>query len=126
MADHTQQAISATALLPVAMSRVGGAGVAPTVTLISPAAGNPIAPSTPVVVDVTDPDSPFRRILIVVVLGGVAYLAYDGTWRSGFASFSTRSTITDGYRFSIRRDSGWTSAVDVEVYPFDDTGNEGS
>jgi len=127
MADHPQQQIDPASWVAVALSHYGGAGgVAPIVTLISPANGNQVAPSQPIIVDVTDPDSPFRRIFLVVVLGGVAYLAYDGTWRSGFAAHSSRSTITDGYRFSIRRDSGWTSAVDIEVYPIDDTGNEGS
>jgi len=128
MADHAQQQIDPAGLLTVALDAHGqaGGGVAPTVTLISPSPGNQLAPNQPVIVDVTDPDSPFRRIFIVAVLGGVAYLAYDGTWRSGFAAHSSRSTITDGYRFSIRRDSGWTSAVDIEVYPIDDTGNEGS
>lgn len=106
-----------------------GAGVSPTVTLVSPAVYNAPAKTEPVVVDVTDPDSPFRRILITVVVNGEAFTAFDGNkWRDGWKAFSSISNITDGFRFSIRRDNGWppSSPVIVEVYPFDTTGNEGT
>lgn len=115
-------------LLPGAVYELGaalGEGEPPVTTLVSPTSGG-VDPTTPVVVDVTDPDSGFRRIFLVVVLGGEAFLAYDGVkFRNGFEAFSTRSNITDGFRFSLRRNAGWRGAVSVEVYPIDDTGIEG-
>jgi hypothetical protein len=106
--------------------------IAPTTTLVSPGAGATIMPDTAIVVDVTDPDSGFARILVVAteapgVHSGVAYLAHDGIdFRPGFKTNSIRTAITNGFRYSLRRDVGWSAPVSVEVFAFDDTGNEGS
>lgn len=105
--------------------------VPPTVSLITPAAGSNITEETPIVVDVTDLDSDFRRILLVVTMApaahaGVAYLVHDGdAFRPGFDNYSSRSSITHGYRYSVRKNSGWDNSVKVEVYAFDTEGNEG-
>lgn len=106
--------------------------VAPVTTLVSPAPGSTLGTDTPLVVDVTDADSGFARILLVVTIApavnsGVALLVHDGVvFRPGFKDFSTRTSIANGFRYSIRKDLGWADDVRVEVYAIDDTGNEGT
>lgn len=100
-------------------------GEAPVTTLISPTPGNGVDKTSTIVVDVTDADSELRRVMIVAVVEGVAFLAFDGVkYRPGYAAFSSRSAIANGFRHSVRRDAGWIGPVSVEVYPFDVTGNE--
>jgi len=106
--------------------------IAPITTLISPAPGATLTAETPVVVDVTDADGGFARILLVVTIApavnaGVALLVHDGVaFRPGFKDFSTRTVISGGFRYSIRKDLGWADAIRVEVFAIDDTGNEGA
>jgi hypothetical protein len=106
--------------------------IPPTTTLVSPSSGSTLSVDTPVIVDVTDVDSGFARILVVVVIAptassGVALLAHDGVaFRPGFRDYSTRTVITGGFRYSIRRDVGWADPIRIEVYAIDDTGNEGT
>jgi hypothetical protein len=104
--------------------------IPPVTTLVSPAPGSTLGADTPLVVDVTDVDGGFARILLVVTIApavnsGVALLVHDGvTFRPGFKDFSTRTSIANGFRYSIRKDLGWADDVRVEVYAIDDTGNE--
>jgi len=106
-----------------------GVPTIPAVTLVSPGSGATLAPSTAIVVDVTDPDG-FTRILLVVHISppsGSAFLVHDGdNFRAGFEDLSTRTAIANGFRFSIRKNSGWDAATNVEVYSFDTEGNEGA
>ena len=76
--------------------------VAPVTALVSPTPGSTLSADTPLVVDVTDSDSGFARILLVVTIApavnsGVALLVHDGVaFRPGFRDFSTRTVISGG------------------------------
>ena len=131
---------------PVFSTRVGGKSVVlidieaaaaapeipPSTTLVSPAADSVLAATTPIVMDVTDSDGSFTRILVVVTLApspnaGQALLVHDGDgFLPGFRNFSSRITIANGFRYSIRKDLGWTTSIAVDIFAFDDTGNEAS
>lgn len=106
----------------------------PVISNVTPTPGGALAGSyqaargTPIVFDVTDPDT---DLLMVVVScrydNGPAptYVVFDG---SNFvypfdSDASTRTEITDGYRFTVRPRSGWLWAFNVWVYAMDQAGN---
>lgn len=106
-----------------------GDSVPPVTSNISPAPGTPITSSTPVLVDVTDESGLFRRVIIAVVLGGITEMAWDGdAWLGRYAGGnSTRTPITNGFRFTVLRDlrsGGWPSSPTLRVFAFDQGGNE--
>ncbi len=121
---------------------------APTVALVSPSAGSPITPTTPVVVDVAD-DRGLGRVIITAKLAasGIEEVAFNGTAFQGYyAALSYKELVGEGvegggggrggegegptpvaptWRFHLIRTGGWTSAPAIEVYVVDLAGNEG-
>lgn len=84
----------------------GGDGVAPTVTVVSPAEGGALTPAGSVVIDVTDADGLAFVELTIVYPGGATEVAFrDGDFRRPYTG--TQAAITDGYRYTIDRDGGW-------------------
>lgn len=99
----------------------------PTVTLISPAEGTTLLPSTTVVVDVTD-NSSFRRVLLAIQFGGTGApeLAHDGDGFTTPYRGSTREVISGGWRYTLARNGGWPAALRLDVYAIDAAGREAS
>ncbi len=98
----------------------------PVVTTISPTADTAIARTTPLVVDVTD-ETALRRVILVIRYGaaGATELVHDGTsFVFPYATGSTRSVISGGYRFSVMVPGGWQAAPVLSVFSFDTGGNE--
>lgn len=100
----------------------------PTIQNFSPAVGTPIQPDSTISFDVTD-NSGLRKVLIAVSFNNVigVEVAYDGTiFRPPYASGSSRTTISGGSRYAIKRDGGWPAAPTFEVFAIDTAGNEAS
>lgn len=99
-----------------------------TVNVISPTPGSTITTTTPFVVEVTDDSGAFRRVILTVQYerSGVVEVVHDGDGFKGhYASSSSRSLISGGWRYNILRAGGWTSSPTFEVYAIDRQGNEG-
>jgi hypothetical protein len=107
---------------------VSGYPFAPYVANISPADGATLEPSDQITFDVVVPNG-VRRVLL-----GVAYPNDLGVpselVNAGSADFepcyttSTRTSITDGYRFTLRRSPGWLYRPQPIIFGFDVTGQE--
>lgn len=94
--------------------------VPPTVTVVSPALGQPIPRNVAFVVDVTDNGT----------VGSVLYAEFESSrlselvWKADrftfrYAKLSTRTAISGGYRYSLRREGGWPSAPTFGVIAWD-------
>ncbi len=96
---------------------------APTVALVSPTDGAEIARTAPVVVDVTDEGGLATVFLWASYPDGEEEVVYrDGTFANRFRT-STRSGITNGGRYTLRRSGGWRAAPTIHVGPVDTSGN---
>lgn len=100
--------------------------VSPVVGNFSPPPGTIITGRTPISFDVTDANSPLRRIIVAISYANtMVELAYDGSsFRGDYAAFSTKTIITNGFTFLLQRRSNWPASPTVEVYPVDTSGNE--
>lgn len=100
---------------------------APVVFNASPTAGSTVAPGDQLGFDVTDADSGFRRILTTARYPnkGLWEVVHDGDSFAPFFVSSTRSAITDGYRYRCTRTGGWPDTqVLIVVYAIDVDGDE--
>ena len=100
----------------------------PTIANISPTAGTAITPTTAISFDVTDTGS-IRRTIVTVTQAdtGIKEVVHDGNaFAAPFSTLSTRTAIAGGYRFSVRRYTGWTGTPTFAVYAIDTEGNENS
>jgi PKD repeat protein len=107
-----------------------GDAVAPVITIVSPAAGGNVYADTIVTLDVTD-ETGLALVAILAVCrdsdGNVVTedIVHDGdAFRQHYQSMAnTRTAIADGYRFTIRRDDGWTGSPTFEYLILDAGGN---
>lgn len=98
----------------------------PVIDNFDPPVGTPLARSDSVSFDVTD-ETALRRVLVLVSLGGSTYCVHDGfSFRDEFTNLSSRSAISGGYRYTVKRNGGWTSPPEFEVLAIDTSGNEAS
>jgi hypothetical protein len=99
---------------------------APIVLNYSPTLGSDINTDQALSVDVTE-ETAFRRILLFIqYTNGDTDVVYDGDgFTPYFAPESTRSIISGGFRFSIKRLGGWPASLTLKVYAYDQSGNEG-
>lgn len=101
----------------------------PTVAVDSPSIGDEVAPSDPIVLDVSDAEHDVDAIdQVRIRLVGGAYLAiYDGA--SWHADYNAASSVTDNgdgtFTISVKKDTGWAGAVAaIEVTATDEVGNQ--
>lgn len=100
----------------------GGGGSPPTITNIHPPAGSAIAASATLSRDVIDTDSTVTSALFAK-MGDTWEVVFDGASFSPRYSSSTRSAITNGHRFAIRRNGGWpTGSIIISSVDVDATG----
>lgn len=100
----------------------------PVVTFVSPVEGTLLDPADALIVDVTDDSGSLGRVMVVAVNQDTAEqeLAFDGsTFTARFLALSTQTSITNGYRFSLRRTGGWPAGADItiRVFAVDPSGN---
>ena len=97
--------------------------IPPVVTLISPINEEIIRQGTKIVVEVTD-DIEVVKVGITIKMGDQWESVYDGTdFAPIYAEFSTKTTLVNGFRFSIGRKYGWHSPPVVDVFAVDQGGN---
>jgi hypothetical protein len=102
---------------------------APVVTNATPSPGSTVAPTDVLGFDVTDADSGFRRIIAIARYPnkGLWEVMHDGGSFAPFFVTSTRSNITDGFRYRCARTGGWPdSQVLFVVFAIDVDGDEAS
>lgn len=109
----------------------GGAGGSVTVSNYSPAAGQPITPSTALSFDVASSLATINSLVITVLYPatGASEVVYN---RDGFGANFTpnglflgceRSLIAGGFHFIIRRRGGWYSSPEIRIEGGDTNGN---
>lgn len=100
----------------------------PVVTNYVPAVGTAIAAADQVQFDVTDDESFFRRIVVSCAFRdstGIDEVVHDGVNFQGlYVAQSSRQLITGGWRYFVRRSTGWPGAPTFETFAIDHDGNE--
>lgn len=101
-------------------------GIPPTAAIVSPSPGSSISANTPIVVDVTDDKDGIRRALLAISFPSIGQtdLAFDGTQFAGVYAGSTRTRITNGYRYGLVRSGGWPASPTFTAYVTDTDGLE--
>ena len=85
-----------------------------------------IDPATPIQFDITDAGADMVIILpsMVVDPNAPAQLVHDGTdFQPGYRNLSAISAITDGFRYHILPDTGWSSPPVLRLFVADSAGN---
>lgn len=101
----------------------GGDITDPLIDNFDPPVGTPLNRNDAVSFDVTDLN--LVRAEVFVDIGGDVFVVHDGDrFRGNFSNYSTRSVITNGFRFTVRRNGGWIAAPAFEVHAIDSGGNE--
>ena len=99
--------------------------VAPVVGNFLPAGNASIEATDPIQFDVTDDQGSFARIIVTVTLAGVTEVVHDGSqFRGLYAGLSARTLITNGFRFKVARQGGWTASPTFETFANDLAGQE--
>ena len=127
MADHTQAlAYTAAQIAPIAIDPHGTIDTtSPTISNFNPTVGTPLVRSDSITFDVLDNLSALRRVIVLVTLSGETFCVHDGfSFKGEFTSLSTRSAMSGGYHYSLKRNGGWTSPPTFEVLAVDTSGNE--
>lgn len=96
----------------------------PTVTFTSPTPGTPITATTPITVEAVDVNL-VNVSIDATYPDGAAEAIFDGsTFTPLYAGVSTRSVITNGFEFTIRRKrGGWPATPVFNVEAVDSFGN---
>lgn len=128
MADAIYSAATTAELLLYGAPSIAAPTTAPTISNVTPTPNTTISRTQVVGCDVTDADgaSDFRRVILAIELpNGAKEIVHDGTaFCPPYATSSTRSSITNGYQYSLMRDGGWPARFSLTVYAIDTTGNE--
>lgn len=104
---------------------VADTGLAPTITLVSPANGSAISRDTPIIIDVTDDES----VSELFALAGYSFLEARevaleaGAFSTPYASHSSIEDIDGGVRLTLRRKEIWPTAPTLSVFAWDGAGN---
>lgn len=103
----------------------GGDTTPPTIGNISPALGSTLQATDPISFDLTDNSGQFALRVLLASAGALYELVHDGTAFSALYSQSTVEPITNGYRYTIRRNGGWRPGVPLKIRALvvDDAGN---
>lgn len=97
---------------------------APTVTLITPAQGA-IGNTDTITFDVTDVDG-FAALIVTADFDaiGLSEVIHDGTeFKAQYATRSTRTVITNGFRYVVLRRNNWPSNPTIVIFPVDVLGS---
>ena len=106
----------------------GGAaasGSNPTITIISPTTGSIISAYTNIELSVADPDGLSQCVLIAKFAGLDSEVIHDGTNFTQIYTGSLRTSIVDGFQYSVVRASGWHASPTLQVLAIDSLGSAG-
>ena len=104
----------------------GGDAVKPVVSNVSPPINSDIDPKTSINFDVTD-NILLKKVIIIAKFdkGAIWENVFDGlNFAPNYANDSIKTTITNGFHFSLQRLGGWPSKPNALVVAFDTSGNE--
>lgn len=93
---------------------------APIITIESPTPGTAVDPSAELVFTIVDPDGNPIVLQQINVQTGTLADPWFVAWRDGAAApgFSViRTTVTNGYRFRVRRSVGWIPGPELNLEP---------
>ncbi len=80
----------------------------PAISNVSPAEMSELEEDTTIGFDVTDAGTLALVLVYVVLPSGDTEVIHDGSdFTARYGAESTRETITDGWRFAVRRNGGW-------------------
>lgn len=98
---------------------------APVIENFVPAIGTEIARTDPIQFDVTDETELASVYITARYEDGTAECVWDhDSFQARFLAGSSRSEITDGYRFVIRRAGGWLNTpIILDIVAVDTSGN---
>lgn len=103
---------------------------APAISNVEPAVLSDVGRLDPIFFDVTDAGELGRVIVAARFVNGAYEVVHDGNdFAAGYAAQSTRTAITDGYRYRVRRTAGWPSLpgaiapMTIAVWAVDSEGN---
>lgn len=125
MADSNSVAV----VVPAVDDRLICGGAAdidpPTISVVSPTPDGPIRPLEAFVIDITDPEG-ISLSVITCQMGGVHEVVWlRNAFSDDYLAGSSREAITDGWRYTIRRDGGWVASPTFNVEAVDLGGNFG-
>lgn len=95
----------------------------PVVVDVFPAASTAIDRFQSLQLDVTDETALAGVFVFAAFASGVVEVVHDGDAFTATYASSTRTTIEGGYRYTLRRVSGWPSAVTIKIRALDTRGN---
>lgn len=99
----------------------------PNIVMVDPAVPGDVAPADTITFDVTD--NALRKVIVIVKFTphSLWEVIHDGDGFSpGYTGSSTRTAITNGFRFVANRAGGWPAgAFQLKVVALDVAGNEG-
>jgi hypothetical protein len=99
---------------------------APLVVWTFPQPGNVVHRNDALSFSVTDDSGAMRDVLVIVKFpSGQWELAHDGTsFSSLYAAYSSRSVVTNGYAYQLRRSPGWPQSPTIDIRAIDTAGAE--
>jgi hypothetical protein len=102
--------------------------IPPEVSNVSPSVGSQITPTTPISIDITDePAGEFRRAVLHAAYSGLDWweVIHNGdAFAPNYATGSSRTAITNGYRYSLLRRGGWPGSPTFTPIAIDTSGAE--
>ena len=104
----------------------GGDAVRPTISNVTPAPGS-ISYTQSISLDVTDDSGSLAKVLLVIQFThqDAPELVHDGdVFTAPYQVGSTRTPITNGYRYTLIRNSGWPASFTLTPFALDASGNE--
>jgi hypothetical protein len=102
-------------------------GNPPVISNVDPPVGSRVPRERAISIDVTDNLGALRAAILVgkFAEAQMVEVIHDGTaFTYHYQALSTRSVITNGYRYSVRRDTGWPGNPEITGYFVDTSGNE--
>jgi hypothetical protein len=91
-----------------------------------PALATTVRSNTPIVFDVVDAPVPLQRVVVLLSFPNLNLyeVAHDGDALGPFYrnDFCSRVAITNGFRYTLLRDSGWPSSPQAVPMAFDSGG----
>jgi len=101
----------------------------PVVDNFVPTPGSQIDDDQVVQFDVTDDSGVFtRKVVVAKFPNGREEVIHNGdAFNEHYAAYSSRTQITDGFRYFVRRTAGWYGSIlTIRVFAIDAAGNEAS
>jgi len=98
----------------------------PVVSNISPTVASAIQPTTPITFDVTDDNNSFVELLVIASFPSLNILEVvnmDGVFSANYQALSSRTSITNGFHYSVLRAGGWPASPSFIVKSVDSDGN---